>query len=344
MKHTLYIIICAVWALSAAARTKDVSPQQQPSPAGNMRFLAAYYEAQRQLNRANYDAAYELLSYCQQIDPQSAEVAYYLTPLNAILSRDSIALADMERAVRRSPSNYWYSELLSKLYFSRNRPADAIRVLEQMERRWSDKPETKYMLLDAYSSQNMADSLLSVLQRLEIAEGKSDQFSLEKIKIYTRQNNVELILKELESLVLASPTTTLPGDLLPRLLQQKADAFILLGDIYHKAGNDDRAFQYYDSCLVYRPDDAMALNNYAYYLALQHTRLDEAESMSRRSLQLEPDNPTYLDTLAWILYLKGDYIEAKRLIGRAAALMKPEELREADDVREHLEKINEKTR
>lgn len=338
MKYTLYII-CMLFALSASARR---SKTECPPPATDMRFISFYMEAQRQLRHNNLAAAYELFNYCKQLNPQSPEVLYFMAPLNIILNQDSIALADMERAVEMAPDNYWYSELLSKLYFNRNRPTDAISVLEQMKQRWSDKQELNYMMLDAYASQNMVDSVLSVLERIEVKDGKSDQISLEKVKIYTQRNDVKSIIDEMEDLVKASPTTTLPVDLLPRLLKEKSDAFILLGDIYHKAGNEERAFQYYDSCLVYKPDDAMALNNYAYYLALSETKLDTAEVMSRRSNQLDPDNPTYLDTLAWILYLRGNYVEAKRLIDRTVELMKPEELEEAEDVREHLKKINDK--
>ena len=338
MRFTLYII-CILFALSASARRTKADV---PKSATDLRYTAYFMEAQRQLRHNHLAAAYELFNYCKQLRPDSPEVLFYLAPLNIFLNQDSIATTDMERAVELAPDNYWYSELLSKLYFSRNRPSDAIYVLEQMQKRWSDKQDLNYMMLDAYASQNMTDSVLSVLQRLEVKEGKSDQISLEKVKIYTQRNDVKSIIDEMEELVKASPTTSLPVSLLPRLLKEKADAFILLGDIYHKAGNDERAFQYYDSCLVYRSDDAMALNNYAYYLALSETKLDTAEVMSRRSLSLEPDNPTYLDTLAWILYLRGDYAEAKRLIERAVELMKPEELEEADDVKEHQKKINDK--
>ena len=337
MRYTLYII-CILFALSASARRKVDATK----PIADLRYTAYFMEAQRQLRHNHLSAAYELFNYCKQLNPNSPEVSFYLAPLNIFLNQDSIATADMERAVELAPNNYWYSELLSKLYFSRNRPSDAIYVLEQMQKRWSDKQDLYYMMLDAYASQNMTDSVMSVLQRLEVKEGKSDQISLEKVKIYTQRSDVKSIIDEMEELVKASPTTSLPVSLLPRLLKEKADAFILLGDIYHKAGNDERAFQYYDSCLVYRPDDAMALNNYAYYLALSETKLDSAEIMSRRSLSLEPDNPTYLDTLAWICYLRGNYAEAKRLIDRTIELMKPEELEEADDVKEHLQKINDK--
>lgn len=325
-------------ATSAWARTK----KNDVKPVADMRVTAYFLEAQRQLRNQDFDAAYELLNHCRKLNPQAAEVLYYIAPLEMLLNRDSVARTDMELAVKCDSDNYWYADLLSKIYFNTHRPTEAIGMLEKMNRRWSDKQELMYMMLDAYASQNMQDSVLSVLQRLEVKDGKSDQISLEKVKIYTQKNDVVAIIDEMKSLVLASPTTTLPVDLLPRLLKERADAFILLGDIYHEAGNDERAFQYYDSCLVYRPDDAMALNNYAYYLALNETRLEEAETMSRKSNELDPDNPTYLDTLAWILYLRGDYTGAKRYIDRTVELMKPEDLEEATDVKEHIQKINDK--
>lgn len=33
--------------------------------------------------------------------------------------------------------------------------------------------------------------------------------------------------------------------------------------------------------------------------------------MSRKTVEAEPDNATYLDTYGWILYLQGEYAEAK---------------------------------
>ena len=39
--------------------------------------------------------------------------------------------------------------------------------------------------------------------------------------------------------------------------------------------------------------------------------------MSRRTIESEPDNATYLDTYAWILYLMGKAEEAKPLFKRA---------------------------
>ena len=58
------------------------------------------------------------------------------------------------------------------------------------------------------------------------------------------------------------------------------------------------------------------LNNYAYYLSLRNEQLDKAEEMSYRTIRLQPDNKTYLDTYAWILFMKERYVEAQRYIDR----------------------------
>ena len=46
-------------------------------------------------------------------------------------------------------------------------------------------------------------------------------------------------------------------------------------------------------------------------------KLEKAEKMSRLTIQLEPENPTYLDTYAWILFKSGKLNEAKKYIEKA---------------------------
>lgn len=85
----------------------------------------------------------------------------------------------------------------------------------------------------------------------------------------------------------------------------------LVGDLYHQKKMNEQAYAAYDSALVYNPDNISALNNYAYYLSLEKVHLDKAEEMSFRTVKAEPQNGTYLDTYAWILFEKGRYAEAK---------------------------------
>lgn len=127
-------------------------------------------------------------------------------------------------------------------------------------------------------------------------------------------------------------------------LQLRVNMYALLGDIYHDMGQDDKAFQAYDSCLIYKQNDAMVLNNYAYYLSLKKKDLQRAEEMSRRSNELDPDNATYIDTYAWVLFQMKRYEEAKKWMDRAVELMEQNGEEMSDDVREHVVQINKKVK
>jgi len=68
------------------------------------------------------------------------------------------------------------------------------------------------------------------------------------------------------------------------------------------------------------PEEDVALNNYAYSLAIRGERLDEAMTMVEKALIIDPENSSYLDTKGWLLYLSGNYKEAKIYIEKALAL------------------------
>ena len=90
-----------------------------------------------------------------------------------------------------------------------------------------------------------------------------------------------------------------------------SDFYAILGDILHEKGKASEAFAAYDSCLKWKADNYGALNNYAYYLSVANKDLPRAEQMSYKTIKAEPNNATYLDTYAWILFQQQRYEEAK---------------------------------
>lgn len=96
-----------------------------------------------------------------------------------------------------------------------------------------------------------------------------------------------------------------------------SDFYSILGDLYHSRGMKAEAYAAYDSSLVYNPKNINTLNNYAYYLSVERVNLDKAEEMSFITVKAEPENSTYLDTYAWILFEKGRYTEARIYIEQA---------------------------
>lgn len=96
-----------------------------------------------------------------------------------------------------------------------------------------------------------------------------------------------------------------------------SDFYAVMGDLFYQKGLPQQAFEAYDSCLQWKDDNIMCMNNYAYYLSELGQQLDKAEQMSYKTIKAAPKNATYLDTYAWILFMKERYAEAKIYIDQA---------------------------
>jgi tetratricopeptide (TPR) repeat protein len=91
----------------------------------------------------------------------------------------------------------------------------------------------------------------------------------------------------------------------------------LLGDAYNGTKEYDKSDKAYEDALAINPSNDIVLNNYSYYLALRKTNLEKAERMSSQLIKNNPNNATYLDTHAWVLYQAGKYKEAKKTMEKA---------------------------
>lgn len=91
----------------------------------------------------------------------------------------------------------------------------------------------------------------------------------------------------------------------------------LLGDAYNATKEYDKSDKAYEDVLAYNPNSVGVLNNYSYFLALRKANLERAEKMSAQLVKNYPDNPTFLDTHAWVLYTREKFKEARKVIERA---------------------------
>lgn len=99
----------------------------------------------------------------------------------------------------------------------------------------------------------------------------------------------------------------------------------------------------YEKALRIDPDYALVLNNYAYSLSERNIQLDRAMRMSKRSLEKDSANTSYLDTYGWILYQMGQYEDALVYIKKSVDLGEPSAvvLEHLGDVFAKLNRINE---
>lgn len=84
--------------------------------------------------------------------------------------------------------------------------------------------------------------------------------------------------------------------------------------------NPKRREKLYRKSLAENPNNATALNNFAYSLIDSPEHYERALEMSTRACELEPNDPNNLDTKAWLLFLMGNTEEAKRIMRQAISL------------------------
>jgi Tfp pilus assembly protein PilF len=104
---------------------------------------------------------------------------------------------------------------------------------------------------------------------------------------------------------------------------ERADPDVQMEALMLKAESYNNLRQYNVSDSLFRillekdPNNYLVMNNFSYYLSLRGEHLEEAKSLSFRTIKDNPENATFLDTYAWILFKMGDFEGAEKYINQA---------------------------
>lgn len=163
-------------------------------------------------------------------------------------------------------------------------------------------------LLTTYSDRKSADSLIRWSEKAaRLFPNQADVHYLNGIGHYNKKEYPEAIRAINRAI-----------DLQP---EEKAEILsemhMTLGDIYNTTKQYALSDSSYNVALRLNPRNETVLNNYAYYLSVRNTRLDDAAKMSLESLKIRPGESTFMDTYGWILYQQGKYKDALQYIQKA---------------------------
>jgi tetratricopeptide (TPR) repeat protein len=106
---------------------------------------------------------------------------------------------------------------------------------------------------------------------------------------------------------------------LSRRLPDDVDVTFELGAAYERARRHADAERVFRGIVQADPTHALALNYLGYMLADRGERLDEAVSLVSRALAIEPENPSFHDSLGWAYYRQQRYELAEQHLAKAAA-------------------------
>ena len=92
-----------------------------------------------------------------------------------------------------------------------------------------------------------------------------------------------------------------------------------LAESSYKMDYLDESIVYFEELILLNPNNNLVLNNYSYYLSLAGKKLDRAKKLSSKTIESEPENPVYLDTYGWILYVMNENEEALIYLKKAVS-------------------------
>jgi tetratricopeptide repeat protein len=192
----------------------------------------------------------------------------------------------------------------------KNAPEDSVnKVYEQAIAIEPDNSRARIALIQNIWKEEQYDKVISISR-------PAQEYNPEEMVFYYFEGFAQYMKKENDAALqtFKKGAAQIKPDSDPNIV---SDFYAIMGDILHEKGLDKEAFEAYDSCLHWRPENLAALNNYAYYLSLSKNDLKKAEEMSYKTIKKEPANPTFLDTYAWILFLQERYEEANIYIDQA---------------------------
>lgn len=237
-------------------------------------------------------------------------------------STQIIALFD--RIMKQEQDDPQIPMLYAQYLLSKNMEAESVPVLEQVVDLDPTNKAARMMLIGAAVKKEDYKQIIKVCEPGIEATPDALEFYYYLAVAYNQAEKPDSVIsickRALEHTTADSKKETV------------SEFYSILGDMYHTQKQMKEAYAAYDSALVYNPSNIGALNNYAYYLSVERRDLDKAEEMSYKTVKAEPNNATYLDTYAWILFEKGNYAEARIYIDNA---MKSEGGDESDVIVEH---------
>ena len=297
------------------AQVEETQPGNMISDNDRKRFDYFFLEAVRQQNAGKLTAAFELLEHARSINPNAAEVYYYESMFQAMMKRDSLALANMEKAVELNPDNQTYAEQLAQYYIANQQYDKAISAYELLYAHNHDNTDALRILVQLYQQKKNFPNMFSTIERLETEEGESEQLALSKMRVYEMMGDQKAAYNSLKELADKHPL-----DMVYR---------VMLGNWLMQNNRQKEAYKYFIDVLKEEPDNAYAESSlYDYYNATHQ------EVLARQMLDriLMGDN-TPVDTKIVMIraFIQdneahgGDSTQVLSLFDKVLAVPKPEE-------------------
>ncbi len=289
------------------------------------------------INRAKYMDALTVLKLSKEADPADPETRKLLGISYYYLRSDSLALDELLASLglkHDDPETHYYLARVMRRIGLDNSAYNHAKISYEL----SKNPDYGLYLAYLEIIRNHPEAAIELLGKLNFKKNAHVHTLLGFS--YRLLGDTSRALYELKQAVKLAPNDPKRKRDLANFylsIKRDLDAIPLLEEI-RKAGMATREDlmnlailyakynQYYKADTIYRTLyqidslDAVLLNNWGYALAESGINIELAKTLVSRALELDPDNPIYLDSMGWVYFLMGDLKYAHYYIKRAIEL------------------------
>ncbi|HEY4639597.1 MAG TPA: tetratricopeptide repeat protein [Candidatus Udaeobacter sp.] len=281
---------------------------------GILKEVADYYAASQQLKEA-----IPLYLRVLELQPDDANAQEKLATGFVLTNQRDKAVEMLEQIIKEHPEKYQPYDLLAQVLDEQARSLQRANRLEEAKAKFA-KVAANYeqsLLINpnhAGTYVRLAELLLGTLKDPERAVKLLDEArrrfpGAAEIVYY-------LAIAQREAKQSQQAVATFEEALHEAQLEEDAEFvnakfYFNYGAAAEQAGLYDKAADLLRKSIALDPDNSAESSNYLGYMWADHNmNLDEAETMIRRALQSEPNNASYLDSLGWVEFRKGQFDRA----------------------------------
>jgi tetratricopeptide (TPR) repeat protein len=298
---------------------------------------AAMLLAELKIRKGIPAAAVELLEPLTKERPQIAQAQYILATAYLAQQKSDKALAVYRQMTELFPKDPHPSVLIGGVLLGQGQQADARKAFEKSNEISPDYLPAVERLVDLDLADKQYASAMDRVQRLIDRDPKLAQPWVLRAKIYLAQGDFAHAEPDLLKAIELDPKLEPAYGLLAQLYvasnrqeeaTAKLNAFVeknktvpalmQLAQIQIQQKNFAAARDAYENLLSVAPNFPLALNNLAVLYSEHLGQVDKAYDLAKRGREAAPNDPSLADTLGWILFKKGDYDNALRLLQESA--------------------------
>jgi tetratricopeptide (TPR) repeat protein len=258
------------------------------------------HQASLKVLEKDMKGAEEIYGRIIQADADYAPAYIQLGLIYNLTNRQPEALKSFKKALALNPQQADALALVVGVNVRDKQYDEALKACEDHKKKVADSPGSlaliEYLEGNVFLAKKDSKAAQERFKKAIEIEPNNPAAYVALAEVYAREKRFDEAIREYETVIAKNP--------------KYLAGYMALGTIYDQKGDGKKAETYYRKALEIKKDFGPAANNLAWNLAEGGGNIDEALTFAQIAKEQLPNSSAVMDTLGYIYYLKGSYLNA----------------------------------